>query len=84
MTDPAIYDALEGGLHFRFLDEHGGFIPGSPAVGGGCISNEPTADGLCVQEGALTAYEIIPDSFTLQAVSIWDDKKVLDTVTVQR
>lgn len=84
VTDPAIYDALEGGLHFRFLDENGGFIPGSPAVGGGCISNEPTADGLCVQEGALTAHEVLPDSFTLQAVSIWDNKKVLDTVTVQR
>ena len=84
MTDPAVYDALEGGLLFRFLDENGKFIPASPAVSGGSITGEPNADGLYVQEGALTAHEVIPDSFTLQAVSIWDDKKVLDTVTVQR
>lgn len=84
VTDQSTFDALEYGLHFRFVDENGKEIPSSPAVSGSAFCADE-ANNLYIQEGALTAHETIPDSMTLTAVNIWtEDRETLDSHTFTR
>ncbi|MGN1251017.1 MAG: hypothetical protein ACI4XW_13160 [Candidatus Spyradocola sp.] len=82
VTDKATFDALEDGLFFWFLDDNGEQLPGSAAVPGGSLSF-PDENGEFVQEGALAPTETLPDSLTIAAINLWEDKALLDTHTIR-
>ena len=81
VTDKAAFDALEDGLFFWFLDENGEQLPGSAAVSTGSLSF-PVENGEFVQEGALAPTETLPDSLTIAAINLWQEKTILDTHTI--
>ena len=82
VTDKAAFDALEDGLFFWFLDENGEQLPGSAAVSTGSLSF-PDENGEFVQEGALAPTETLPDSLTIAAINLWQEKTILDTHTIR-
>ena len=82
VTDQAAFDALEDGLFFWFLDETGAQLPGAAAAPGGSLTF-PDENGEFVQEGALAPTETLPDSLTIAAINLWEDKTILDTHTIR-
>ena len=82
VTDKAAFDALEDGLFFWFLDENGEQLPGSAAVSTGSLSF-PDENGEFVQEGALAPTETLPDSLTIAAINLWQEKTIQDTHTIR-
>lgn len=82
VTDQDAYDALEDGLSFWFLDDSGNQLPGAAAVPGGSFTF-PDGNGEFVQEGALAPTDTLPDSLTIAAINLWEEKTILDTHTIR-
>lgn len=83
VTDQAAYDALDGGLFFWFVDENGSQLPSAAAANSG-FCGAPDETGAFTQQGALAPCEKLPESLTVSAVNIWENKKLLDTHTFTR
>lgn len=82
VTDQDAFDALEDGLFFWFLDDSGNQLPGAAAVPGGSFTF-PDGNGEFVQEGALAPTDTLPDSLTIAAINLWEEKTILDTHTIR-